>query len=202
MMLADLPTPCLVLDRTILARNIRAMALALKRLEVPLRPHMKTAKSIDVARMALDGQPVSSTRIREMIRTGNFDAASQMLGRQYAICGRIVKGDRIGQTIGFPTANLEASQLVLPPNGVYAASTKVEERFYRAALNIGVRPTVATAQPQLRVEAHLLDFTGDLYGRELELQILSKLREERRFESVEELRRQIAHDVASVRALD
>jgi riboflavin kinase/FMN adenylyltransferase len=155
-----------------------------------------------LAAVALDGQAVSSTRIREMIRAGNFDAASQMLGRPYAICGPVVKGDQLGQKIGFPTANLSVPQLILPPNGVYAACAAVKGQFYRAALNIGVRPTVATSQPELRVEAHLLDFQGGLYGEELELQMLAKLRDERRFGSVEELREQIRQDVASVRALD
>jgi riboflavin kinase/FMN adenylyltransferase len=151
--------------------------------------------------VALDGQVVSSTRIREMIRAGNFDAASQMLGRPYAICGRIVQGDRIGQQIGFPTANLDVTNLILPPNGVYPASTRVNGRFYRAALNIGVRPTVASGKPQLRVEAHLLDFSGELYGAELELQTGMKLRDEQRFESVEALRGQIERDVSAVRGL-
>lgn len=155
-----------------------------------------------MAAVALDGQPVSSTRIREMIRAGNFDAASQMLGRAYAICGKVVKGDQVGQTIGFPTANLDVAQLILPPNGVYAACTELEGKFYRAALNIGVRPTVATGRPELRVEAHLLDFSGNLYDWEIELQLLAKLRDERRFGTVDELRQQIAYDVTSVRALD
>ncbi len=152
------------------------------------------------AAVALDGETVSSTRIREAIRLGNLDAASQMLGRPYAICGRIVAGDRIGRQLGFPTANLDAPNLALPPHGVYAASTKVDGKFFRAALNIGVRPTV-TAGLQLRVEAHLLDFAGDLYGTELELEIGAKLRAERKFSSPSELREQIARDVAAVREL-
>ena len=153
-----------------------------------------------MAELALDGHTVSSTRIREAIRTGNFDAASQMLGRPHAICGRIVEGDRLGRQFGFPTANLDTTNLVLPPNGVYAASTKLKEQFYRVALNIGLRPTVATAQPKLRVEAHLLDFSGDLYGAELELELGLKLRDERKFASATELREQIARDVAAVRS--
>ena len=155
-----------------------------------------------LAAVALDGQVVSSTRIREMIRTGDFDAASQMLGRPYAICGRVVEGDRIGQQLGFPTANLDAVNLILPPHGVYSATTKFNGQFYRAALNIGLRPTVAAGQPQLRVEAHLLDFSGQLYGAELELEIAVKLREERRFGSPAELREQIQRDVAAVRAAE
>jgi riboflavin kinase/FMN adenylyltransferase len=153
-----------------------------------------------LAAVSLDGQIVSSTRIRETIRAGNFDAASQMLGRLYAICGRVVEGDRLGRQLGFPTANLDAANLVLPPNGVYAASTKLNGQFYRVALNIGMRPTVAAAQPQLRVEAHLLDFSGDLYGTELELELGVKLRDERIFSSPAELREQIQRDVAAVRA--
>jgi riboflavin kinase / FMN adenylyltransferase len=154
-----------------------------------------------LAAVSLDGQAVSSTRIREMIRSGNLDAASQMLGRPYAICGKILEGDRIGRQLGFPTANLGAANLVLPPNGVYSATTRFRGRFYRAALNIGVRPTVASA-PQLQVEAHLLDFAGELYGDELELEIGEKIRDEKRFGSRDELRAQIAKDVAAVRASD
>jgi riboflavin kinase/FMN adenylyltransferase len=152
-----------------------------------------------MSELALDGQTVSSTRIREAIRAGNLDAAGQMLGRSYAICGTVIAGDKIGRQIGFPTANLDAARLVLPPNGVYAASTKLKGQFYRVALNLGLRPTLAAAQPQLRVEAHLLDFSGELYGQELELELGGKLREERKFSSADDLQAQIARDVAAVR---
>ena len=152
-----------------------------------------------LAAVALDGQVVSSTRIREMIRAGNFDAASQMLGRPYAICGRVVEGDRLGRQLGFPTANLDAAHLILPPHGVYSAGTKWNGKYYRVALNIGVRPTVAAAKPQLRVEAHLLDFRGSLYGEELELELGVKIRDEKRFGSPTELREQIQRDVAALR---
>jgi len=149
--------------------------------------------------VSLDGQVVSSTRIRETIRAGDFDAANQMLGRTYAISGRVVEGDRLGRKLGFPTANLDAANLILPPNGVYSGCTKLNGQFYRVALNIGLRPTVASAKPQLRVEAHLLDFNGDIYGKELEVEIGDKLRGERKFGSPDELRVQIAKDVESVR---
>ena len=92
--------------------------------------------------------------------------------------------------------------MILPPNGVYSACTKLNGKFYRAALNIGMRPTVAAAKPQLRVEAHLLDFSGQLYGVELELEMGVKLRDERRFASPAELREQIERDVAAVRAAE
>lgn len=148
--------------------------------------------------VSLDGQVVSSTRIRETIRTGNLDETGQMLGRSYAICGKVVVGDRLGQQLGFPTANLDVAGLILPPNGVYAAITKVAGKFYRVALNIGFRPTVAAGK-QLRVEAHLLEFAGDLYGQELEIEIGEKLRDEKKFASTEELRNQIARDIAAVK---
>ena len=153
-----------------------------------------------LAAVSLDGEVVSSTRIREAIRTGNLDAASQMLGRPYAICGQVVEGDRLGRQLGFPTANLNATGLILPPNGVYSAVTKLQDRLYRVALNIGVRPTVASGKPELRVEAHLLDFAGELYNQEIELEIGAKLRDEMRFASPQALREQIARDVAAIRA--
>ncbi len=151
-----------------------------------------------MAELALDGKTVSSTRIREAIRAGDLDAAGQMLGRPYAICGQVVEGDRLGRQLGFPTANLDPASLILPPNGVYAASTQCDGRLYRVALNIGTRPTV-TAGPQLRVEAHLLGFSGDLYGAELEVEIGARLRDEKRFQSPAELQEQIGRDVAAVR---
>jgi riboflavin kinase/FMN adenylyltransferase len=149
-----------------------------------------------LAAVSLDHQIVSSTRIREAIRSGDLDAASQMLGRPYAISGRVIEGDRIGQQLGFPTANLNVSGLMLPPNGVYAGLAKMEKKFQRVALNIGFRPTVVSAAPQLRVEAHLLDFSGDLYGRELEIEMGGRLRDEKKFSSLDELKAQISCDVA------
>jgi len=152
-----------------------------------------------LAAVSLDNQIVSSTRIREAIRSGNLDAASQMLGRPYAISGRVIEGDRIGQQLGFPTANLDVTGLVLPPNGVYAAHAVVGRETHRAVLNIGHRPTLQSPNPQLRVEAHLLDFTGDLYGQELEIEIGEKLRDEKKFASLDELKAQISRDIAEAK---
>jgi riboflavin kinase/FMN adenylyltransferase len=121
-----------------------------------------------------------------------------MLGRPYAISGTVAIGDKLGRKLGFPTANLDSGSLALPPNGVYAGLTKVGGELYRVALNIGLRPTVAAGK-QLRVEAHLLDFHGELYGKELEIEIGEKLRDEKKFASPEELREQIARDVAAVK---
>jgi riboflavin kinase/FMN adenylyltransferase len=153
-----------------------------------------------LAAVSLDGRTVSSTRIREAIRAGRLDAASQMLGRPYAISGRVVAGDRAGRHLGFPTANLDVTGLLLPPNGVYAGLAKVEGKTYDVALNIGFRPTMSPLARQLCVEAHLLDFGGDLYGQDLTVEVGNKLREEKKFNSPAELRRQISRDVAVLRA--
>jgi riboflavin kinase/FMN adenylyltransferase len=149
--------------------------------------------------VSLDGQSVSSTRIREAIRSGRLDTANQMLGRPYSISGLVVGGDGIGRELGFPTANLDVTGLMLPPNGVYAGLASVNGKKQRVALNIGFRPTVATDAPQLRVEAHLLDFNGDLYGTELEIGISSRLRDEEKFASPAELRAQLKRDITLIR---
>ena len=146
------------------------------------------------AAVALDGRAVSSTRIRQAIAAGQLDSASQMLGRPYSLVGKVVVGDQVGRKLGFPTANLDVAGLVLPPSGVYAAQARFAGALHRAVVNIGVRPTLNTP-PQLRVEAHLLNFSGDLYGATLEVLFVDKLREERKFPSVVELREQIAKDI-------
>jgi len=138
---------------------------------------------------------VSSTRIREAIRTGDFDFASQMLGRAYGIAGKVIHGVRLGHQLGFPTANLDAASLVLPPNGVYAAHAKVVGKTYRVVLNIGHRPTLKSPTPETRVEVHLLDFSGELYNQEMEITFSAKLRDEKKFSSLEELKTQIARDI-------
>jgi riboflavin kinase/FMN adenylyltransferase len=154
-----------------------------------------------LAALALDGETVSSTRIRHCIRAGNLDHASQMLGRSYAIAGEVIEGDRLGRTLGAPTANINIAGLVLPPNGVYAVHAEVKDRCHRAVANLGVRPTLANATPQQRFEVHLLDFSGDIYGQEMEVTFVDKLRDEQRFESLDALRDQINKDIAAARAL-
>jgi riboflavin kinase/FMN adenylyltransferase len=148
-----------------------------------------------IAAVSLDNEAVSSTRIRDTVRAGELDRASQMLGREYALSSTVLRGDDLGKKLGFPTANLDVNGLLVPPGGVYAAHAYVDGTRHRAAVNIGVRPTLRSAVPELRVEAHLLDFNGDIYGRELGLTFVEKLREEQKFASLEELRVQIARDV-------
>ncbi|MGO8926771.1 MAG: bifunctional riboflavin kinase/FAD synthetase [Limisphaerales bacterium] len=148
-----------------------------------------------MAAVSLDGRAVSSTRIRDAIRAGDLDGVSQMLGRAYSLAGPIVRGDGLGHQLGFPTANLDATGLALPPHGVYAVHAEAGGKTYRAVLNIGLRPTLQNPNPQLRVEAHLIDFAGELYGQEMEVVFVDRLRLETRFPSLSELRAQIARDI-------
>jgi len=159
-----------------------------------------------LAALALDGETVSSTRIRAAIQAGNWDAAGQMLGRPYAVAGPVVAGDRLGRQLGFPTANLAVTGLALPPDGVYAARVRrmdapsPDADSWRAVLNLGVRPTVRTGAAERRFEVHLLDFDGDLYDAELEVEFVARLRDERKLPSLAALQAQIAADVAAARA--
>lgn len=153
-----------------------------------------------MAAVSLDGKAVSSTRIRDAIRAGELDLAGQMLSRAYSISARVIEGDKLGRQLGFPTANLDATGLALPPKGVYAAHAIVRGHAQPAVLNIGTRPTLQNPNPPLRVEAHLLDFSGELYGEELEVAFFKKLRDEKKFSSLGELKAQIGRDIERARA--
>ena len=152
-----------------------------------------------VPAVQLDGQVVSSTRVRETVRDGGFALAARFLGRPWALAGEVVRGDQVGRQLGFPTANLAVPGLVLPAPGVYVATTNVAALRRTAVVNLGHRPTLAQPEPALRVEAHLLDFDGDLYGQELELVFTRRLRNELKFASLDDLREQIGRDVAAAR---
>ena len=154
-----------------------------------------------LSNLSLDGETVSSTRIRAAIAEGQLDAAGQMLGREYALAGEVVKGDQRGSELGFPTANLDITDLCTPRKGVYAAHAEVAGTTHRAAVNIGLRPTVAEVEPTLHVEAHLLDFEGNLYGEVLTLTFVGKLRDEKPFDSLDALKAQIEKDIVQARYL-
>ena len=128
-----------------------------------------------LASISLDGQVVSSTRIREAIRVGNLDAASQMLGRSYSLSGQVVRGDELGRKLGFPTANLDVTGLVLPPPGVYAVHAQVDKTVHRAVVNLGYRPTLSAPARGLQVEAHLLTSLRIFMAR-MEITFVEKLR--------------------------
>jgi riboflavin kinase/FMN adenylyltransferase len=141
---------------------------------------------------------VSSSRIRTALERGDMDEVNGCLGRSYQVSGTVVQGDQRGRTIGFPTANLAVwEQKLLPAHGVYATYAHLEGERFLAATNIGVRPTVDDRQ--LMVEAHLLDFDRDIYGQELTLEIVSRVRDERKFSGLDALKAQINADVEEVR---
>ena len=146
----------------------------------------------------LDGSPVSSSRIREALLAGRLEEAEQMLTRPYTLRGAVVANRHIGRTIGFPTANMEYGRYLLPPDGVYAARARAGEESYAAVTNIGCNPTVEGKKRT--VETHLLGERVDLYGRVLEVELLSRIREERTFSSLEALKEQIARDAAQAAA--
>lgn len=147
--------------------------------------------------LLLDGVPVSSTEVRAALQRGEVDVAARFLGRPYSIDGRVVPGAGRGRTLGFPTANVAPDRPVLVAAGVYGCDLQVDDRRYRTVVNIGVRPTFG--ETTTTVEAHVLDFSGDLYDRRVRLLFRERLREERKFPSVDALRAQIAADIAGAR---
>jgi riboflavin kinase/FMN adenylyltransferase len=145
----------------------------------------------------VDGEIVSSTRVRSLVAAGEVEAATRCLGAPFLLEGTVVEGDERGRKLGFPTANIVPSDdLVCPGHGVYAAFADGRP----AAVNVGVRPTFETGRGLL-VEAYLIDFDGDLYGRTLRIAFISRLRGERRFAGVEELIAQMHRDVEAAREL-
>jgi len=146
------------------------------------------------------GAEITSTRIRALIAAGDVGEASRLLGRPYVLRGEVIEGDRRGRTIGFPTANvLPDPTVIVPARGVYAGFVRIDGKEYAACTNIGVAPTFDRAES--RVEAHLLDFEGDLYGKTADVSFVRRIREEKRFSGVEELREQIARDVEEARKI-
>ncbi|MBV9927058.1 MAG: bifunctional riboflavin kinase/FAD synthetase [Acidobacteria bacterium] len=152
----------------------------------------------EVPEVRLRGQRISSSRIRELLAAGRVNLARRMLGRPYGVEGRVVRGFERGRNLGFPTANLRPANRVIPRRGVYATATLIEGAWRRSVTNIGVRPTFENdAEPS--VETFVMDWGGDLYGDVVRVRFLHRLRDERRFEGVEELKRQIDRDAARAR---
>ena len=143
---------------------------------------------------------VSSTRIRRLIAEGRVDEAGALLGHPYAVEGEVVAGDGRGRGLGFPTANLATANELLPPHGVYATTVRLDGVIYPSVTNIGLRPTFS-GDGQVVVETHLLGVDEDLYGRSVSLGFVQRVRDERRFDSVDQLTAQIASDVQKVRTL-
>ncbi len=149
-----------------------------------------------------EGRVLSSSAIREQVRQGAVEKAAEALGRPYSLSGRVVHGDGRGRHINVPTANLQvAPEKLIPARGIYATWAHVGGERFAAATNIGVNPTFPPERQTASVETHLLDFQGDLYGREVTLEFAVRLRDEMKFPSVDALLAQIREDIARVRQI-
>lgn len=147
-----------------------------------------------------NGQRISSTYIREELAKGHFELVEQLLGRPYSMKGEVVRGKQLGSDLGFPTCNINPHRRRIPLHGVYACEVRLVDRFRPAAVNIGYRPTVSEDGDAL-LEAHILDFEDDLYGKTIEVIFRHKIRDEIKFDGLDALKQQISADVRQVRAV-
>ena len=155
-------------------------------------------KLMQMAEYQDDGEHVSSTAIRRKLLSGDISQANSMLGYPYQLTGKVVAGKQIGRMIGFPTANIEMErQKLIPMDGVYAVFVEIDDKKYKGILNIGNNPTVGGNERTL--EVHVVDFDGELYDKTIAISLLSFIREERCFQSVEELKQQITNDLQNLR---
>ena len=152
-----------------------------------------------VGPVQLHDKPVHSTRVREAIADSNLDLASELLGRRYSIMGEVVKGEGRGRQIGFPTANINAGNQMLPPSGVYAVQVKLDGCVFAGVLNMGTRPTFDGEKFQ--IETHLFDFEKVIYGKKIEISFIEKIRAEKRFPTPEMLVKQIKQDVTMAKVI-
>jgi len=153
----------------------------------------------DTPSVLIDGERISSTLIREALLAGDLSRAARLLGKPYEVCGRVIHGQKRGRLMGFPTANLLMQRKNTPIRGVFAVTMRgLCELPLPGVANVGVRPTLSGDETVL-LETHLLDFNGDLYGKRVEVEFHHKLREERRFNGLSELRIQIEKDITAAR---
>jgi riboflavin kinase / FMN adenylyltransferase len=156
---------------------------------------------VGIPPVKVDGTVVSSTAIRQAIEKGDFATAAAMLGREYTILGTVKGGDKLGKKLGYPTANLSAHSEQFPPNGVYLAEARIGGGLHRGVVNLGVRPTVSSGKSERVLEIHLLDFDRDIYGEDVEVRFMRYLRQERKFDNLDALVRQIDLDIRQAREL-
>lgn len=145
------------------------------------------------------GHPISSTRVRKAVTAGHLEEAAAMLGRPFSTYGTVIHGTRLGRQLGYPTANVDPHNEVRPPPGIYAVRTRVEERVYPGAAFLTAHPDPRKGPPDM-VEVHLLDQQLDLYDREIEIFYVRRLRDEWKFDNLDELKAQIGRDVETARA--
>ncbi len=147
----------------------------------------------EVEQVSLGGEVISSTKIRALLSEGEVEHAARLLGRNYAITGIVIKGDGRGKGLGFPTANIAPKHAIIPSDGVYAVRLSVRDRLYDGIANIGMRPTFN--KKVLAIEVHVFDFNEDIYGEDISLYFIRKIREEKKFKNVEALVGQIRSDI-------
>lgn len=146
----------------------------------------------------MDGKTVSSTHIRSLIEQGDMEGAMRFLGRYFTLSGKVEMGFQNGRKLGFPTANLcVQDDVLLPKNGVYAGYTLIDNEKYKSVINVGNNPTFGAEK--ITVESHILDFTGDIYGREISISFVSRMRGDIKFENIEALKEQIEKDTEKAR---
>jgi len=150
---------------------------------------------IKVEPLILDGNKISSTRIRKALNEGNIELANKMLGKRYEIRGKVVKGNQRGATIGFPTANIEVGNkdMLIPPRGVYFVEVDVADKHYFGMMNIGFRPTFNNTS-ELIIEVHIFYFNENIYDKPITVRFIDRLRDEKKFNSVDELKQQLQLD--------
>jgi len=157
----------------------------------------------EIPRQDVEHVGVSSTKIRAALEEGDVSSAAQLLGHPYSLCGRVIMGDRIGRTLGYPTANLEidSAHKLIPADGIYAVTVLHVHRVYKGMLYIGTRPTIDGSKRN--IEVNLFDFSGDIYGETLTVRLHHRIRGDMRFESLEQLKQQMDQDKAkTLRAFD
>lgn len=149
----------------------------------------------EISKQLVEDAHVSSTAIRKALDLGDVSEANTLLQSTFQLSGKIIKGDQKGRTIGFPTANLklDSDHKLIPARGVYAVKASVNDMVYKAVMNIGYRPTL-TSEKELRLEVHLFSFDEDIYGKTITVEFIERIRDEKKFESFEELKTQIVMD--------
>ena len=154
----------------------------------------------EIPAQMIDAATVSSTKIRRSLAHGDVQAAAVMLGRQYSFTGTVIRGAQLGRTIGYPTANIlpQDKEQLIPANGVYAVRVTADGKTLNGMMNIGVRPTVSN-EMSLHLEAHLFDFSGDLYDKMIGVAFIARLRDEQKFASLDALKTQLNLDEIAAR---
>lgn len=157
---------------------------------------------VEIPAQLIEDATISSTKIRNAIASGDVQEAASMLGRNYTLSGKVTKGAQLGRTIGYPTANIVPNHVeqIVPNNGVYAVRVKYQDEVYGAMLNIGFRPTVSN-KLTLHIEAHIFDFSKNVYNEQLELEFIARLRDEEKFNSLDELKEQLKKDEIASRQI-